>query len=153
VITGTARVSHEHADGMVYHGHRPSAGGGVITVDTAEGTVLDLLHHHIRHSPTRLVCGYEGSGASETARCLLPAALDAPVYPLRVGHRLTVLSEHGQRRCDSDADNPLDLDVLACTARAPYQELTRQVVAGWSEAWRATRAEVRAWLTSRGVTL
>lgn len=159
MITGTARASGEYADGVVYHGHRPSAGGNVITVETAEGTVLGLLHHYVLHSPTGFAWGYEGSGAAETARCLLLAALDTPSCPDCAGHGLTVVGENGERPFEPDIDDPRDPTVLACMAcdrdglrAVPYQRFKTQVVAGWSGEWRISRAEMRAWLADHGLT-
>lgn len=163
MITSIARVSGEDADGVVYRGHRPTAGGGVVTVETAEGTVLGLLRHYVLHSPTGFSWGYLGSGAAETARCLLLAALDDPRCPACAGHGLTVLTGHGEfaeRPFDPDVDSPLDPAVLACidcdrsTLRTvPYQQFKEQVVARWGEEWRITRAEIRAWLAGQGITL
>jgi hypothetical protein len=159
VITGIAHVRGEDADGVLYHGHRPSAGGSVITVETAKGVVLGLLHHHVLHSPSGFAWGYEGSGAAETARCLLLAALDTPSCPDCAGHGLTVLGEDGERPFDPDVDDPLEPAVLACMAcdrdglrAVPYQQFKTQVVAVWSGEWWISRAEVRGWLAEHGLT-
>jgi hypothetical protein len=161
VTTGidTATTAGPDPAGVVYHGYQPTAGGGVITVETADGTVIGVLRHYVRHSPTGFSWGYGGSGPAETARCLLLAALDDPRCPACRGTGQTVLTEQGERPFDPDIDDPLDPAVLSCMdcdrdrlRVVPHQQFKWQFVAGWTGEWRITRAEIREWLTAHGLT-
>lgn len=53
----------------VYRGYREERGEATVTV--SDGTVERPLGHVMRHSPDGFEWGYDGSGPTELARCLL----------------------------------------------------------------------------------
>lgn len=55
----------------VYVGRAPRAGVGAGHVFVVEGDDKYDLPHHVYHSPDGFSWGYNGSGPSELARCLL----------------------------------------------------------------------------------
>lgn len=89
------------------------------------------LHHHVRHSPTGLEWGYEGSGPADTARSILFDALR------RLHPEWTT-----QRRWEAVSDS--------------YQTFKREIVAGWrrdvlGENGRVSLRQIDDWLSWRSV--
>ena len=53
----------------VYRGYHGRAGGGLVTVERRG--ITRELRQYVRHSPCGFSWGYDGSGPSELARCIL----------------------------------------------------------------------------------
>ena len=161
------------ATDVVYHGnHRGPSGPGTVTVETPAGEVLGLLNHVVRHSPTGLSWGYGGSGPADTARSILLAALgDSGRCPTCAGRGRVAFTadeeepepydreKHGPDPKYHPGDEAVreDLVIDSCYdcdgdghVHVPYMEFKFDVVAGWGDEWRITRAEVLAWLTAHG---
>lgn len=142
-------------DDLVFHGVALGNGETVVLVEEPDGRIVGSVLHVVRHSPTGLAWGYTGSGAADTARCVLLAALpDALCGRCGATGRIVLDDEDtdGTRPFDPRRDDAeaaigcpdCDGDLMAAV---PYQDFKFAVVAGWDEReWRMTRAEILTWL-------
>jgi Family of unknown function (DUF6166) len=148
--------------------YRGTGDGRTVAVEDEDGNLIGPLPH-IRHSasqchsPTGFSWGYEGSGPAELARNLLLHALgDAAKCPSCGGSLLIIWPK------DPDANHPIPFHTAKideCDPNTggrcydcndgyrylPYQDFKREYVARWENGWRISQAEVRQWLTQRGI--
>jgi hypothetical protein len=154
-------------DDLIYRGHGNDnpAGGRFVTVEAPDGTVVGTLRHVVRHSPTGYTWGYAGSGPADLARSLLIAALGdaAKCTTCRGGRRVLFVDEAGDPAA-YDPEDPAHVIIARATEgpltcwdcedgyrRLPYQDFKFEYVATWPASWTISRAEILAWLASRGV--
>jgi hypothetical protein len=123
---------------VYYHGVN-GPGGSMIEVRDELGTLLGLVTHVVKHSPTGMGWGYMGSGAADCARSLLIAVLDGEaVCPLCEGQT------RPGARCSIGCDGGY-LDSL------PYHDFKSEVVSQWAMdgGWVMARRLIRDWLIVR----
>jgi hypothetical protein len=151
---------------VVYHGYQSPVAGSIITIETPAGETAGLVRHVVKHSPTGMGWGYAGSGPADCARSLLIAAIgDAAVCPMcaRTGKITYRLDDGGESPSaaydpavspeDYERDGLIITECRQCDdgyRRLPYQDFKFEFVAGWEGEWRMRRADILAWLASRG---
>lgn len=99
--------------GRLYFGN---AGAHTVTVEEKDGSVR-RLEHHVHHSPDGFSWGYQGSGPSELARCILWDFLGAQPHP----------ACYQDMKEDLVSTQPID---------GPF-ELDGERLDGWLMSWRA----------------
>lgn len=146
-------------DDVRFHGRRLPNGDTVITIESLDGTTAEKLPHHVKHSPTGFNWGYGGSGAAETARCLLLASLPNPYCRVCGGTRKRVPDgvpfdgspryrpfKPGEDRVEAAADCH-DWNCDDGFAVLPYQSFKEEFVAAWEgDEWFLPRSAVTSWL-------
>lgn len=149
---------------IIYHGYRYPNGRPVIVMETSEGEEIGLVRHLVRHSPTGLSWGYNGSGPADTARSLLLAALGPEGLCTQCGGTGRVVYDPEDRDAaepvaydrsrDPDSYRAEGLRISPCWRydcedgyrQVPYQEFKQDVVTGWGWEWHISRTDVLAWL-------
>jgi hypothetical protein len=145
---------------LVYTGVQPPTGGpGIIHVEDWTGQRLGIVRHVVRHS-RGMSWGGRGSGAADTARSLLIAALGHRSHCRTCNGTVSVVAlpgGDGWAPCDPAKAHPSE-DIEPCPACSdgyridlPYQEFKDQHVATWADRFTITRSAILAWLTDQGI--
>lgn len=155
------------APDVVYRGHGPRAGGGLVTLEGRDGSPLGVLRHVVRHSPTGLSWGYGGSGPADLARSLLLDALGDAAHCTSCARsgKVVYLADvpdpvpfDPERHADLDEDAGFIDKCWECDGDGyrlvPYHDYKFEVVAGLPAAgWTLSRQSVLTWLARRGVAV
>jgi hypothetical protein len=150
------------SDTVVYRGYgndHPAAGR--LVTATRDG-VESPLRHIVRHSPTGMTWGYEGSGPADLALSLLVDALgDRAKCPLCGGTGMVVFDALSGEDVPFDPDrhppegNDRYSEPRQCLPDCdrlrllPYQQFKRDVVASLPESWTLTRGDIIDWYDQR----
>lgn len=144
-----------------YHGIGSGPEGRAVAVEDADGNPSGVLRHVVRHSPSGMSWGYQGSGPADTARSLLIAALgeDAKCGSCAGTGHVVYHRESDEESAYDPRRAPEEyaasgLQVSRCWQadcdggyrHLPYQDFKREHVAKWDREWRMSRGEIRAWL-------
>jgi hypothetical protein len=136
-------------------------GGRFVYVETG-GESVGLLPHRVKHSPTGMTWGYDGSGPADLARSLLIHALDTAARCVvcdgtnEVVHDSVTGTEVPAR---NGVASPRFSAPMRCTAcdggwavrSSTYRQFQLDVVARLPESgWTLGRADVLAWLEQHG---
>lgn len=154
-----------------YRGIGNGAGPRPVIIENAEGDMVGVLEHVVKHSPTGFSWGYAGSGPADLARSILIAVLgDKAECPECAGTGRIVVPKDFMTSEAEYEPAPFDpekaagyedarLEVVTCWEPGcekgynhdaiPYQEFKRQFVAGWGPEWRISQAEIEQWLAAR----